>query len=72
MECPLYNNIRTDHLLNYITNKYKNFQSLEDNLKFNWIFINEDLELQKCLGQFICYALDLRRSSKIINDVSNR
>ena len=71
MECPLYNNIRTD-LLNYSINKYKNFQSLEDNLKFNWMFINEDLELLKCLGQFIFYALDLRRSTKIINDVSIR
>lgn len=65
-ECSLYVHLR-DNFFKEINLKCQNFQNLDKVSKFNWLFISEDLDVLKHLGQFIFLGFDLRRTSNIIN-----
>ena len=63
-ECPLYKDERSE-FYKKISFCNKNFNNLDDNFKFNWLFINENFDLLNLLGQFISIALEIRRLSNI-------
>ena len=65
IECPLYAEIR-DIFSNKILHHCKNFNNLQNSLKFNWIFMQEDLDLLREFGNYVFQSLQLRRSSNII------
>ena len=65
-ECPLYDTQRNDFFTE-ISSKCKNFYNLDNSSKFVWLFTQENLDMCKSLGCYLCENLIIRRFSKILN-----
>ena len=66
VECPLYHNERK-YLNMEISKTCGNFNTLDDNSMFLWLFTQEDLILLKNLGKYIADCLEIRRTSNFIS-----
>ena len=63
LQCPLYNSRRTT-FLNNIFIKYPRLANLNQRELFNWFMVNDDIEFNNSLIDFIESNLNIRKDNK--------